>query len=231
MDDATRFVRANSYLLKVAPLQLYSSALLFAPHQSIVRKTFEELHVEKLSTWIKRIPTVKEQWDELVQSIESEQSFIRHLAISPNSSFLATSGFESNKIWESDSGRCLKTLEHIGLVAFSDDAMLLAVASIDGIFVWNTTSLELEISYPSSGEEIHSLRFKRNSHILVSASFACTTAWDTHAATLQPIQYLKHKYAVIRVELSNDLTCVARQLAYRYIQPQFKSKCSTLLHR
>lgn len=214
MDDGIRFVRANSDLLEVSPLLLYTSALLFAPHQTIVRNTFEKLYIEKLSPWIKKIPRIKEHWGESIQTIESGQSYIGKLAISPNSSFLASPSYGLTKIWQSGSGKCLKTIECSGLVAFSDDSMLLAVASRDGkLFVWNTASWELVISYPSSGKEIYSLRFKQHSHTLVSASTDCTKVWNIQAKTLQPLKHLPHELEATQVELSNDLTSVAQRFA------------------
>lgn len=214
MDDSIRFVQANSALLEISPLQLYSSALLFAPHQTIVRNTFEKLHIEKLTPWIKKIPRIDERWGESIQAIESGQFDIGGLSFSPNSSVFASTSPDSTKIWQIGSGRCLKTIEYTDLATFSDDSMLLAVASTEGeLFIWHTACWELVTSYPSSGERIMALRFKRHSQTLVSASANCTTVWDVQGMTLQPLHHLQHELKADLVELSNDLTCVAQRVA------------------
>ncbi|KAK2737744.1 Vegetative incompatibility protein HET-E-1-like protein 7 [Colletotrichum kahawae] len=48
LSDAARFIRLNLFAINAALLQLYTSAIVFAPHKSIVRQTFEG----KIPSWI-----------------------------------------------------------------------------------------------------------------------------------------------------------------------------------
>jgi hypothetical protein len=56
--DAKRFALYNRLMIEKAPLQLYSSALIFAPERSLVRSQFEEC----ISHWIVKKPKVQANW-------------------------------------------------------------------------------------------------------------------------------------------------------------------------
>ncbi|RDA90315.1 hypothetical protein CP533_0394 [Ophiocordyceps camponoti-saundersi (nom. inval.)] len=64
--DAYRFLRHNRSVLEVAPLQIYSSALIFTPQESIVRREFEN----NVPSWIKGLPDAPRQWGQLLQTLE-----------------------------------------------------------------------------------------------------------------------------------------------------------------
>ena len=52
LNDVGRFVLMYNGMIDMAPLQLYSSAIIFSPESSIVRKNFQEC----IPTWLGRIP-------------------------------------------------------------------------------------------------------------------------------------------------------------------------------
>lgn len=53
--DAHRFLLSNRSIIEKAPLQIYSSALVFSPTESVVRKKFGRTHIPD---WIKLHPSV-----------------------------------------------------------------------------------------------------------------------------------------------------------------------------
>ena len=57
LEDARRFVLANRYICDLAPLQLYCSAIVFAPQTSIVRQI-----CGKIPKWILRTPITLDTW-------------------------------------------------------------------------------------------------------------------------------------------------------------------------
>ncbi|KAH6692771.1 NACHT domain-containing protein, partial [Leptodontidium sp. MPI-SDFR-AT-0119] len=57
--DARRFALHNRSIIEQVPLQVYCSALIFAPEKSIVRETFEEY----IPSWIQRKPKVETYWN------------------------------------------------------------------------------------------------------------------------------------------------------------------------
>ena len=56
LQDARRLVLKTRHIADTAPLQLYSSGLIFAPTKSIIRQTFEK----NIPDWINRLPEVEQ---------------------------------------------------------------------------------------------------------------------------------------------------------------------------
>ncbi|KAL5049415.1 hypothetical protein BDW71DRAFT_160417 [Aspergillus fruticulosus] len=69
--DARRFILKNRHLAEIAPLQLYSSGLIFCPEGSITRGMFKD----NLSTW-SRLPKVEEFWSAEQQTLEGHSSWV-----------------------------------------------------------------------------------------------------------------------------------------------------------
>ena len=57
LEDARRVVLANRYIADLAPCQIYSSAIVFAPQTSVVRKICGRILV-----WISRYPITLATW-------------------------------------------------------------------------------------------------------------------------------------------------------------------------
>jgi hypothetical protein len=57
--DAKRFALFNRSVIEQAPLQLYSSALVFAPERSLIRREFGA----DIPAWIQRKPKVQTNWN------------------------------------------------------------------------------------------------------------------------------------------------------------------------
>jgi hypothetical protein len=54
--EIRRFILRNRQILEIAPLQLYSSGLIFAPRMTIIREKFKG----DLPSWICKFPKVEE---------------------------------------------------------------------------------------------------------------------------------------------------------------------------
>jgi WD40 repeat protein len=135
--DAERFILSFRPIIDVAPLQLYSSALSFAPTNSLVRKTFEACR----SSWITRAPKVALQWSPNLQTLEGHGAWIQCVTFS--SEGLLASGDQKGivKIWDPISGTCLHTLrigeEQIAVaLAFSETGKL-ACMTESSISIWD----------------------------------------------------------------------------------------------
>jgi len=83
LNDARQFILENQQIADTAPLQLYSSGLMFAPRNSITRKIFNN----ELSTQY-QLPKVKETWSAELQTLEGHSDLVRSVAFSPNSQLL-----------------------------------------------------------------------------------------------------------------------------------------------
>lgn len=101
-----RFVLNFRPLIEKAPLQIYRSALLYCPEQSLVRKQYKGV----VSEWT-ALQAVEKDWSPLLQTLQDKSSYGRHLAFSPDNKLVASStGF----VWDTTTGTLLHALDMRG---------------------------------------------------------------------------------------------------------------------
>ncbi|KAF2679909.1 WD domain protein [Lentithecium fluviatile CBS 122367] len=108
LQDARRFTLRFRHILEEAPLQIYSSALVFTPEASIIRRAF----VDEIPRWIKMLSKREVDWDACRSVLEGHTSWVSAVAFSPDGQLAAT-------------GSCRSVLEGhtswVSAVAFSPD--------------------------------------------------------------------------------------------------------------
>ncbi|CCF40444.1 NWD1 protein [Colletotrichum higginsianum] len=130
--DALRFIRTHRASIESNPLQTYASALVFSPMRSITRELF---HQEE-PRWIVTKPSMEDEWNACLQTLEGHNSPVASVAFSGDGTQLASASYDNTvKVWDGATGQCFRTLEgHSGsvwAVTFSGDSTRLASASDD----------------------------------------------------------------------------------------------------
>ncbi|KAK4083498.1 uncharacterized protein Triagg1_1160 [Trichoderma aggressivum f. europaeum] len=171
IEDVFRFVLAHKVGIELAPLQVYSSALIFSPSSSIIRQMYEETEVPK---WIITKPEMPVEWTALVQSLEGKKSTCFDLAFSPDGALIASaSAFGKVSTWDLETGTRLHTLEcssDFRLLAFSPNGKLLAMGSSNLVKIYDLSALTwLHGCSFGINASVHSLAFSLDSTRLAAS--------------------------------------------------------------
>ncbi|KAF9769283.1 hypothetical protein IL306_013312, partial [Fusarium sp. DS 682] len=126
LHDAKRFVLNYRWIIDTAPLQLYASAIVFAPNQSIMRQTFKRY----IPRWISLLPNVDSDWSAVLQTLEGHTDWVNSVAFSKDDMLIASGSLDKTvKIWNVATGEEERTLEghmdSVNSVVFSNDGKLI----------------------------------------------------------------------------------------------------------
>src|SRR6266516_3748247 len=204
--DAKRFALYNRSMIEEAPLQIYCSALVFAPERSIVRGHFKN----QIPHWIRGLPKVHIDWSSLEQTLEGHSDWVTSVVFSPDGSKVASgSGDRTVRIWNVATGQAEQTLEgHSGSVTsvvFSPDGSKVASGSGDRtVRIWNVATGQAEQTLKGHSGWIRSVVFSPDGSKVASGSDDRTVRiWNV--ATGQAEQTLEgHSDWVTSVVFSRD---------------------------
>ncbi|TGJ80861.1 hypothetical protein E0Z10_g7892 [Xylaria hypoxylon] len=164
--DAMRYSRHYKITIETAPLQLYSSTLIFSPTRSLVRKLFL-----KKPEWLLMSPTGESDWSSCLQTLEGHSIRITSVAFSPNGRHLVSGSSDfTARVWDVARGGCLNILEGhynaVKSVTFSPNGKCVASTStpLSGnsyeIRIWDAitgTCLQTLNRYSSVGRYYHNV--------------------------------------------------------------------------
>ncbi|KAB5522880.1 hypothetical protein GE09DRAFT_1154464 [Coniochaeta sp. 2T2.1] len=169
--DAGRFVLSNKYVIEKAPLQLYSSALIFSPSKSEVRSQFRHL----IPSWITHAVEVEEDWTPELYTLEGHGSSINSTAFSPVDDLLASGSRDNTtRIWDYITGTELYKFEEsstVFFVVFSTDGKTVASGLHDGVIRLREFSKGRSIDLIGHTDLVSGIAFApKSSSTLVSVS-------------------------------------------------------------
>lgn len=123
--DIRRFILKHRSVIESAPLQIYSSALVFSPKNSLVRTLFQK----NVPSWIRRLPEMQSTWNADLQTLEGHTTGVNAVAFSPDGQLVASGSHDSTiKLWDVATGTTTQTLntdESVQELSFSVDGSCL----------------------------------------------------------------------------------------------------------
>ncbi|MBE3044939.1 WD40 repeat domain-containing protein, partial [Candidatus Bathyarchaeota archaeon] len=171
----------NRWVLGQAPLQLYSSALIFSPTESKVRSQFRHL----IPPWITRAPEIEDDWTAELSVLEGHHHWDLPIAFSPVDDLLASGSYDgTTRVWDYATGAELYKFTDaspVTCVLFSPDGRRLASVLSDGLMKVRDFAKGRSVDLVGHSNQVVAIAFSSTSiDTLVSISWDGTfRTWDT----------------------------------------------------
>lgn len=206
--DAKRFIPSYYSIADSSPLQLYSSALIFAPKNSIIRNTFHN----HIPDWVLQEPNTDLEWNVVLQTLEGHSAWVNSAAFLADSKLLASASHDKTikVVWDTATDILQQTLEEHGYIKnlSFDITKSILIADIGCFRLKVITKLPL----PSSSREINSRSHRQGLGVSGSwviwngqnllwspPDFRATTSVISHTGSILAIRRLFGKVAIIGI--------------------------------
>ncbi|KAJ4860159.1 WD domain, g-beta repeat domain-containing protein [Trichoderma breve] len=212
LEDANHFIRSHRQAIESAPLQVYTSALIFSPSHSRVRRLF----VAEEPEWILTKPIMEKHCTgNCLRVLMGHEKPITSVAFSHDSALIASGSIDKTiRLWSTSTGDCIRDFMAKGeltiALAFSPDSALVASCSGRGIIqLWRTTTGKCVHELQGPNNKDTAVAFSHDSKLIVSASEDNTICiWSVDTGNC--VQRLKgHGNDILSVAFSHDSKLIA----------------------
>ncbi|KAF3260565.1 hypothetical protein TWF192_009846 [Orbilia oligospora] len=210
--DIQRFVRQNQTIIDRTPLQVYWSALLFAPKKSVLKSIFDPRDIIP-EVELTRSSIVQEQWSAVLQTLEGHTDSVESLAFSANGGLLASGSRDYTiRIWDVATGAVLHVfrghqdvVQNIIFYTVDGDEFVASASGDRTVKFWSVATGVL-VQTLVHRDHVRALAFTKhgNTTVLASGSWdGQVRTWDvTDGASVRVLE--GHKEGLITVAFSGD---------------------------
>ncbi|KAI1103866.1 hypothetical protein F4804DRAFT_352610 [Jackrogersella minutella] len=188
LHDAKRFVLSNRWVIDHAPLQIYSSALVFSPMTSVMRSKFEHL----IPSWITQRPIVQKEWTPELFVLENpDDNYIDSFAFSPVDDIIAYGSVDrTTRIWDYVTGTERFKFDDsttVHCLAFSPDGKMIASGLGDGVIRVREFATGRVIDLVSHSEDVYDVAFspKTNNTVASKSSDGTVRIWNVDEGVIK----------------------------------------------
>jgi WD40 repeat protein len=180
LNDCEHFVREFFVVLSTSSQQVYHSALMFTPSETL----FGERYGNKLPR-IRVQNGCQKKWNLFLWTMDGHSSCISSVAFSPDGTHIVSGSYDHTlRLWDAVSGAHLNTLNGhsngITSIAFSPDGTLIVSGSADRTLrLWDAASSAHLNTFEGHSSRITSVAFSPDGTHIVSGSHDKTLRlWD-----------------------------------------------------
>ncbi|KAH8797812.1 hypothetical protein F5884DRAFT_146537 [Xylogone sp. PMI_703] len=170
--DAKRFALYNRTVIEERPLQIYCSALIFAPRKSLIRNQFKK----DIPPWLKTKPKMQADWSAVLQTLEGHSDSVTSVAFSPDGKQIVSGSYDNKvRLWDAATGEALQIFEGhsdwVTSVAFSPDGRQIVLSSYDRtVRLWDAVTRATLQIFNGHSDSVTSIAFSPDDKQIVSGS-------------------------------------------------------------
>ncbi|KAI8953695.1 hypothetical protein F4801DRAFT_105696 [Xylaria longipes] len=165
LSEAEHFIKKSEYYIKLMPLQIYCSALLFAPEGGIIKDAFRH----ELPKWVDEKLVASTYWT------NGHTDVVTVVVFSPDGGLVASGSIDGTVcLWSTDTGALPHTLKGhtsgIHSIAFSGIRNMVASGSHDTVQLWCIDTGVLHQTLPGHYGALSCIAFSPDALLIASGS-------------------------------------------------------------